>query len=92
MTESASTNSALLTKALLLHPVALVLALLAFGLCISHDWVGGLAAFIVACVTWALTLTVMAINFTLYVVRVLSLCCRPFFEPPPSMTHANTLL
>ena len=71
MTESTRTYSALLSKGLLLHPVACVVALLAFGLDISHNWVGGLAGFIVTILAFALTLAVMAINFSLLVVRVL---------------------
>ena len=92
MTDSTRTYSTVLTKGFLLHPLAGGLALVAFGLDISHNCVGVVAGFIVTILAWAFTLAVMAINFAFLGVRVLSLFCHPFFEPLPSMTHANTLL
>ena len=67
--DSAATNVANgLTSAMVLHPIACGVAFLAFLVALGAGVIGSLAGFLIAAVAWALTLVVMAIDFTLFAV------------------------
>jgi hypothetical protein len=60
-----------LTRAMILHPIACALAFIAFALSCGAGVVGSLLGAFVAALAWALTLIVMAIDFSLFGVRSL---------------------
>lgn len=68
--EAASASADGLTYAMILHPIACALAFIAFCLSISAGVVGSLLGAAVAGLAWILTLVVMAIDFTLFGVRI----------------------
>jgi len=61
---AASVNG--LTRAMILHPIACALAFIAFGLSCGAGVVGSILGASVAAVAWALTLVVMAIDFSIF--------------------------
>ena len=62
-----------LTKAMILHPIACVLAFIAFLLSCGAGVVGSLLGVAVAALAWILALVVMAIDFSIFGVRLFSL-------------------
>jgi hypothetical protein len=56
-----------LTNAFILHPIACALAFIA-ALCSIGGVIGSLVGTIIAVIAWALTLVVMAIDFTVFAV------------------------
>ena len=69
--DSSATNVANgLTGAMVLHPVACGITFLAFLVSLGAGVIGSLAGFAIAAIAWVLTLVVMAIDFTLFAVRL----------------------
>lgn len=69
--EAASASADGLTYAMILHPIACALAFIAFCLSVGAGVIGSALGALVAGVAWILTLVVMAIDFTLFGVRLL---------------------
>ena len=70
--KSASDTVDGLTRAMILHPIACALAFIAFALSCGAGVVGSLLGAAVAALAWILTLVVMAIDFSLFGVRLFS--------------------
>ena len=59
-----------LTRAMVLHPIACALAFVAFALSCGAGVIGSLLGAATAALAWVLTLIVMAIDFSLFGVRL----------------------
>ena len=59
-----------LTNVMILHPIACAIAFLAFALSAGAGVIGSILGALVAFVAWVLTVVVMAIDFSLFGVRL----------------------
>jgi len=60
-----------LTRAMILHPIAAVLAFIAFLISAGAGFFGSFLASVVAFITWLVTLVIMAIDLAMFGVRAL---------------------
>lgn len=55
-----------LTRVMILHPIACVVAFIAFLLALGAGIVGSVLGAVVAAIAWLITLVAMAVDFTLF--------------------------
>ena len=88
-TASAATAHGL-TRAMVLHPIACALAFIAFLLSLEAGVIGSLLGAIVAAIAWVLTLIVMATDFTLFGVSILTIVPSVDFEADFVIDHPES--